>query len=52
MEEAKKYPIVFDKDCQKRSSAIMKAFKSTVIQKNRNKKFNWAIFVVFVGFVF
>ncbi len=38
VEEAKKHPIVFDKDCQELSPAMMKAFKSAVIQRNRNKK--------------
>ena len=36
IEEAKKYPIVFDEDCQELSPAMMKAFKSAVIQRNRN----------------
>ncbi len=38
VEEAKKHPIIFDKDCQELSPAMMKAFKSAVIQRNRNKK--------------
>ena len=38
IEEAKKHPIVFDEDCQELSSAMMKAFKSAVVQRNRNKK--------------
>lgn len=38
VEEAKKHPIVFDEDCQELSSAMMKAFKSAVAQRNRKKK--------------
>lgn len=38
VEEAKKHPIVFDEDCQELSSAMMKAFKSAVVQRNRKKK--------------
>lgn len=38
IEEAKKYPIVFDKDCEELSPAMMKAFKSAVIQRNRKKQ--------------
>ena len=38
IEEAKKSPIVFDEDCQELSPAMMKAFKSAVIQRNRRKK--------------
>lgn len=38
IEEAKKHPIVFDEDCQELSSAMMKAFKSAVVQRNRKKK--------------
>ena len=37
IEEAKKSPIVFDKDCEELSPAMMKAFKSAVIQRNRRK---------------
>lgn len=37
VEEAKKAPIVFDEDCQELSPAMMKAFRSAVIQRNRNK---------------
>ena len=36
IEEAKEYSIVFDEDCQELSPAMMKAFKSSVIQRNRN----------------
>lgn len=38
VEEAKKYPIVLDSDCEELSPAMMKAFKSAVIQRNRRKK--------------
>ena len=38
VEEAKKSPINFDKDCEELSSAMMKAFKSAVVQRNRKKK--------------
>lgn len=38
VEEAKKHPIVFDEDCQELSPAMMKAFKSAVVQRNRKKK--------------
>lgn len=38
VEEAKKHPIVFDEDCEELSPAMMKAFKSAVIQRNRKKK--------------
>lgn len=38
VEEARKYPIVFDEDCQELSPAMKKAFKSAVVQRNRNKK--------------
>lgn len=37
VEEAKKSPIVFDEDCEELSPAMMKAFKSAVIQRNRRK---------------
>ncbi|MCM1539676.1 MAG: hypothetical protein NC121_00235 [Blautia sp.] len=37
VEEAKKHPIVFDEDCQELSPAMMKAFKSAVVQRNRKK---------------
>ncbi len=37
VEEAKKYPIVFDEDCQELSPMMMKAFKSAVIQRNKKK---------------
>lgn len=38
IEEAKKHPIVFDEDCEELSPAMMKAFKSAVIQRNRTKR--------------
>lgn len=38
IEEAKKHPIIFDEDCQELSPAMMKAFKSAVVQRNRRKK--------------
>lgn len=37
VEEAKKYPITFDNDCPELSPAMMKAFKSAVIQRNKRK---------------
>ena len=37
VEEAKKYPIEFDEDCQELSPAMMKAFKCAVVQRNRRK---------------
>lgn len=38
VEEARKSPIVFDEDCRELSPAMMKAFRSAVVQRNRNKK--------------
>ena len=38
VEEARKSPIIFDEDCQELSPAMMKAFRSAVVQRNRNKK--------------
>ena len=38
IQEAKKHPITFDEDCQELSSAMMKAFRSAVAQRNRKKK--------------
>ena len=38
IQEAKKHPITFDEDCQELSPAMMKAFKSAVVQRNRKKK--------------
>ncbi|MCD8082793.1 MAG: hypothetical protein LUE86_04510 [Clostridiales bacterium] len=37
IEDAKKSPIVFDDDCPELSPAMMKAFKSIVVQRNRRK---------------
>ncbi|MCD8370805.1 MAG: hypothetical protein LUC94_10865 [Clostridiales bacterium] len=37
VEDAKKSPIVFDDDCPELSPAMMKAFKSAVVQRNRRK---------------
>ena len=37
VEEAQKNPIIFDEDCQELSPAMMKAFKSAVVQRNRRK---------------
>jgi hypothetical protein len=37
VEEAKKYPITFDEDCEELSPAMIKAFKSAVVQRNRKK---------------
>ena len=37
VEEAKKKPIVFDEDSPELSPAMYKAFKSSVIQRNRKK---------------
>lgn len=38
VEEAQKSPIVFDADCEELSPAMMKAFKSAVVQRNRKNK--------------
>lgn len=38
VDEAKKHLTVFDEDCQELSPAMMKAFKSAVVQRNRRKK--------------
>lgn len=38
VEEAKQHPIVFDEECQELSPAMMKAFKSAVMQRNRQKQ--------------
>ncbi len=38
VEAAKKSSINFDKDCEELSPAMMKAFKSAVVQRNRRKK--------------
>lgn len=38
IEEAQNSPIVFDQDCEELSPAMMKAFRSVVVQRNRKKK--------------
>ena len=38
IEEAQISPVVFDEDCEELSPAMMKAFKSAVVQSNRRKK--------------
>ena len=38
VEEAKKYPITFDEDCEELSPAMQKAFKCAVVQRNRKKR--------------
>ena len=38
VEDAKNYPIEFDEDCEELSPAMMKAFKSSIVQRNRRKK--------------
>ena len=38
VEEAKRSPVNFDEDCEELPPAMMKAFKSAVIQRNRKKK--------------
>ena len=38
IEEAQKNPIVLDNDCEELSPAMMKAFRSAVVQRNRKKK--------------
>lgn len=37
VEEAKKHPIIFDEDCPELSPAMIKAFRSAIVQRNRNK---------------
>ena len=37
IEEAKNTPITFDEDCEELSPAMMKAFQSAVIQRNKKK---------------
>ncbi len=37
VEEANKEPIIFDEDCEELSPSMMKAFRSSVIQRNRQK---------------
>ncbi len=38
VENARKNPVVFDEDCPELSPAMVKAFKSAIIQRNRRKK--------------
>ena len=38
VEEAKKYPIIFDEDCPEVSPAMIKEFRSAAVQKYRKKK--------------
>lgn len=35
VEEAARHPITFDEDCEELSPAMIKAFKSAVVQRNR-----------------
>lgn len=37
VEEAQKYPIECDEDCEELSAAMMKALKCAVVQRNRRK---------------
>lgn len=37
VENAKKYPIEFDEDCEELSPAMVKAFNASVIHRNRKK---------------
>lgn len=37
VEEAKKSPIVFDKDCEEVSPSMAKAFRSAAVQRNRRR---------------
>ena len=37
LERAQKEPIVYDDDCPKLSPALIKAFESAVVQRNRRK---------------
>ena len=37
IEEAKRFPVTFDEDCEKLSPAMIKAFKSAVTMRNRKK---------------
>ena len=37
VENAKKYPIEFDEDCEELSPAMVKAFKASVVHRNRKK---------------
>ena len=37
IEEAKKSPIVLDEECEELSPAMIKAFQSAIVQKNKKK---------------
>ena len=37
VENAKKYPIEFDEDCEELSPAMVKAFKASVVHRNRKE---------------
>ena len=37
VEEAKKSPIVFDKDCEELSPSMVKEFRSAAVQRNRRR---------------
>lgn len=37
IDKAKNKPIVFDEDCEELSPAMMKAFRSAVVHRNRRK---------------
>lgn len=37
VEEAKRFPVTFDEDCEEPSPAMIKAFKSAVTMRNRKK---------------
>ena len=37
IEEAKRFPVTFDEDCEELSPAMIKAFKSAVTMRNRKK---------------
>ncbi len=37
VEEASKHPIVFDKDCEELSPAMIKAMRCAAVQRNRRK---------------
>ncbi len=38
VEEAKKHPIVFDEDCPEMSPAMIKAFQSSIANRNRRQQ--------------
>ncbi len=37
VEEAKRFPVTFDEDCEELSPVMIKAFKSAVTMRNRKK---------------